>query len=285
MCDVVKRLLRFICVLLPLLSYGKSGDEHVKDMMSVFGPSDKKELEQFFENLTSLIDRPEPGLTMRIRGIAPRFTQGPYTHRLYFHWGFNGDPKDSWALLNRVTNATDDVQIQEMIFDEVRAVDIARKNKALLYVQISFVDLTNRSSGLSPDEINAIATLAYDTHILGDYIVGTATTSKALMPMDKIAADIIKAFGRIKRRDKAFQENPERKTLMKMFELKMKKASKHSQQRDSSQKQADAAKAMLQAMQEMVPKLLRMTDRIRRMLQLKDLEEEKKEEEEFRKAA
>ncbi len=275
-----KLFLQCVFALFPLLMYGKNGPEHVKDMMAVFGPSEKPELRQFFENLTNLIDNRDPELTLRLKRIAPNFTEGKYTHRLYFHWGFDGRPQDSWALRERVELATDDPQIQEELFGAILAIQNVRMEKAMLYVQISFVDLTDSSKSLSIDEIMAIAALAYDTHILGDYIEGTATTAKALMPMDKIADDVLKAFYRIQKADKVFQENPERNVFLKLFNHKMRDAAKPSTKSDSAQKQADAAKKMLRVMQEMAPRLLRMTGTIRRLLRLKDLESA-----EFRKAA
>ena len=274
-----KLFLQCAVALFPLMIYGKGGFEHAKDMMSVFGPSDHKQIKSFFLKVSYIIDENRHGLGGKIKSIAPRYTEGDYGHRIYFHWGFNGDPKDSQAFKERVEAATTDMQLQASIYAIVREEQRKRNTHVLDYAKEHFLDPNDRSMALKPAEINAIATLAYDTHIIGDYMFNTkeskkvTMSKKALMPMDKLMEDVCKVFDRITREDEVFRNNPNRKVLVKTFRRRMKEAANKSSQKD-------AAEGMLRIMRDTVPQLLRMTDRIRRMLQLKDLEEA-----EFRKAA
>ena len=259
--------LLFVLQLFPLQTDGKDGAEHVKDMHAVFGPSEKYDnLNQMFEAITRSADDREKNLTLQLRQIAPEFTEGSYSHRLYFHWGFNGQPEDSTALTERINSATDDMQVKKALFDRIRSVHNRRRAKVMLRVQICCLNPNDRSKALNGREMNAIATLAYDTHILGDYIEGKENTIKALMPMEKLVEDICAVFRRLVREDQDFRDNPERKLLQKDFESKMKQAAKSSGQ-------MDAAKKMLRISKDFVPRLLRMTGRVRNALQLKDLEE------------
>ena len=259
--------LLFVLQLFPLQTNGKDGAEHVKDMHAVFGPSEKYDnLNQMFEAITRLMDNREKNLTFDLRQIAPGFTEGSYSHRLYFHWGFNGQPEDSTALTERINAATEDMQVRKELFERIRSVYNRRRGKVMLRVQICCLNPNDRSKALNGREMNAIATLAYDTHILGDYIEGKGNTTKALMPMEKLMEDICRVFQHLVREDQAFRDNPERKPLQKDFERKMKQAAKASGQ-------MAAAKQMLRLSKDFVPRLLRMTGRVRNALQLKDLEE------------
>ena len=258
----LKAVVTYVILFLPLLLHGKSGPAHIEDMHAVFGPSEKYDnLNQMFEAITRLIDDREKNLTSKLREIAPEFTEGSYSHRIYFHWGFNGKPEDSMALNERIKLATDDMQVRRALFDRIRIAQKQRNDAIMRCVQ-----KTCSGKALKRREKNAIAALAYDTHILGDYIEGTENTTKALMPMEKLMEDICTVFRRLVREDQDFRDNPERKPLQKDFERKMKQAAKVSGQ-------MDAAKQMLRLSKDFVPRLLRMTGRVRNALQLKDLEE------------
>ncbi len=262
--------LLFVLQLLPLQTNGKVWYQHVQDMHSVFGSgfgrSEKySDIDEMFKGITNLMDRREENLSEQLKQIAPKFSEGNYGHRIYFHWGFNGRPEDSTALSERIKAATDDMQVREALFDKIRSVQRQRNQKTMLYVQICCLNPNDRSKALNGREMNAIAALAYDTHILGDYIEGTEKTIKALMPMDKLMEDICKVFRRLEHEDKDFRDNPERKHLQKDFERKMNQAAKASTQ-------MEAAKEMLRISKAFVPRLLRMTGRVRNALQLKDME-------------
>ena len=133
-------------------------------------------------------------------------------------------------------------------------------------MQLSF--LSSADEAKTKDRaMNAIITLAYDTHILGDYVEGTDDTRKPLMPMEKLVKDITAVFNRLKKEDEVFRNHPDRPLLQRKFNGRMRQAAKASSV-------SKAAEEMLKVMKEIVPRLLRMTDRIQRMLQLKELEPE-----------
>ena len=94
-----------ICVI--HIAFAKSGSEHIADMCSVFGVCrDHPRLSSVFRTITSEMDDGRTGrqkytLNQKMKDVEPSFKWGLYTHRLFFHWGFNGNPKDSAALTEK----------------------------------------------------------------------------------------------------------------------------------------------------------------------------------------
>jgi len=107
-----------------------------------------------------------------------------YGHRVFFHWGFNTNPKESKALCECFDNATKDKQIQEkgwrLVLDEQ-----GRRNRKM-YDSIRWLSPAPRT------QQNAFATLVYDVHILGDFIEGKPGPASAMIPFDALIDDIIK---------------------------------------------------------------------------------------------
>ena len=154
--------LLFVLQLLPLQTNGKVWYQHVQDMHSVFGSgfgrSEKySDIDEMFKGITNLMDRREENLSEQLKQIAPKFSEGNYGHRIYFHWGFNGRPEDSTALSERIKAATDDMQVREALFDKIRSVQRQRNQKTMLYVQICCLNPNDRSKALNGREMNAIA--------------------------------------------------------------------------------------------------------------------------------
>lgn len=266
--------MRRLIVLFFVLAYStalfaKSGKEHVDDMHSVFGKSERRdEVNQMFEAITRLADERDPTLTLRLKEIVPNYSQGNYTHRIYFHWGFNGNPKDSLALKERLDVAECEAGLREEFYDAIKAVQKSRNSKVMLYVQICCTDPVNKSRSLSRREMNAVAALAYDTHIVGDYITGTEKSFKALMPMNKLSQDILRVLDVLVKEDSEFRNNPERKLLQKQLKHRFNEATNASSSDEVAEK-------MLRAMTEICPKLLLMTGRVRNAMKLVPAEEDK----------
>ena len=227
-----KKIVWVAVLLLPLLLHGKGGEAHVDDMAAVFGPSAVSALREFFEKVTHNIDdyRDTKGrtLTQRLKAVAPNFKQGEYSHRIYFHWGFNQPPMASSALKQCIENATDDKGKQMEMYRIVLAEQSARNQSLMRCVKEKFLDPNDRSRALKRSEINAITALAYDTHILGDYVEGTDDTRKPLMPMEKLVKDITAVFDRLKRDDDVFRNHPDRPLLQKEFNRRMLQAARAS---------------------------------------------------------
>lgn len=260
---------------LVLSVFAKIGKEHIRDMHSVFGLSERHEnLQEMFQAITDMMDKREVGLSKAMKEIAPGFSEGNYSHRIYFHWGFNGNPRDSLALAEKINAATDDDATKEALYGKVIAAQKRRNRKTMEIVRRCCTDSSDRSKALTRAEMNALAALAYDVHILGDYIDGVEKTTKALIPMEKVGQDICRIFDRLAKEDEEFRNHPDRKLLQQQLRHQIKMAS-------YSASQKDAAEKMLKAIKDLSPKLLLCTGRIRKTLKLIEIEEEQQ----YRKAA
>ena len=244
----------------------KGGDGHVADMHSVFGRSQKHAaLNDLFRAITRKIDAREgDNLNYKLKALSNnKFTEGVFNHRIYFHWGFNGDPKDSPALVRQVNLATTNEVVREEMFELVRRVHIRRKEEILLQVQIVANSMHDKSAALKRQEMNAIAALAYDVHILGDYIEGSDKTIQAILSIDKLNHDINRVFKLLVKYDDEFRNHPNRPILLKKFLHSMNKAIRKGAK-------SAAGEDMLKLMRVYVPELLLMTGRTKRALGLYD---------------
>lgn len=253
-----------ISLALPLSLLAKEGSEHVADMHAVFGVSTKQEtLNDLFFAITRKIDnRGNDNLNAQLKALSNnKFSESKFGHRIYFHWGFNGKPEDSPALVRQINLATTNDAVRAAMFDLVRKVHRRRREEILLQVQIAANTLHDKSKPLKRREMNVIAALAYDVHVLGDYVVGTDDTIQAIMSLDKIYLDIRRAFYQLVKNDEEFRDHPDRQMALKNFLRKMKRAAKMGSQKDAGEK-------MLELMKKNVPGLLLMTGRTRRALGL-----------------
>ena len=136
------------------------------------------------------------------------FTYDPngkkYGHRVFFHWGFNTNPKESKALCECFDNATKDMQIQEKGWKLVLE-EQGRRNRKI-YKSI------NKLSPVPRKQRNAFATLVYDVHILGDFIEGKSGPVSAMIPLDALIEDIAKhAIGNFDCKDTSLKNELQKK--------------------------------------------------------------------------
>ena len=136
----------------------------------------------------------------RIQTIAPNFTRGNYSHRLYFHWGFNVNPRSCAALRERIDLATDSDPVKDQIWRLVRVEQACRDKNMEDAVERAAAASPNTRCEMRSEEVNRIAAILYDTHILGDYIEHKGTdTEKPLLDLDLLEADVIESIQRIAR--------------------------------------------------------------------------------------
>lgn len=113
-------------------------------------------------------------------------TGGNYGHRLLFHWGFNADPKRYSPLVKQVRSClkdNPDAREHERKFFSYLTNNIqSRRNRKLINAVTSVTGIPT-ARGYA----NAIATIIYDVHLLGDY--ETVNTS-ALPKIDDIERDL-----------------------------------------------------------------------------------------------
>jgi len=244
----------------------KEGDEHVTDMQRVFGvDASYVNLTNMFWEITRYADRREPGLTGKLQAIAPKFSEGRYSHRIYFHWGFFGEPKHSPALVKQIDEATkgmlpaDAKRTQDAMYKLLRHVSGKRMSVVSGTVKACCTDPNDRSKALKRQEQNALAALAYDVHLIGDYIKGTEKTKEANVPLKIIYQDIENALNRIRREDyQEFTGKDELNACLAKLRLEA-----------GVQPETAAGDAMLLTLSQYVPVILRKTGRVKRTLGLK----------------
>jgi hypothetical protein len=151
------------------------------------------------------------------------FKWGLYTHRIFFHWGFNGDPRKSPALKECIDNCVQEERIREQMWKIVLD-EQGRRNKRMMSEvdrSTTYIGADGRQKGFAKREVhNGIAALAYDVHIIGDYIEGKDVPMKALVSLQGTQNDIIKAMQNITENDPNFTGQVE----LKSFILKMRNA-------------------------------------------------------------
>ena len=155
----------------------------------VFGVQDRaarEKIQPLWKAAQEVID----GIGNDYRDLQERFnwfTWGSYGHRLLFHWGFNTNPKNFAPLVRQVRSCLKnhpDSKNQEREFFSYLATNIqARRNRKLINAVTSVTGIPT-ARGYA----NAVATIIYDVHLLGDYM--TVNTS-ALPRIDEIENDIV----------------------------------------------------------------------------------------------
>ena len=255
---------------IPFLGFCKSagsvsGDGHSGDMVKVLGidlsDHDAKDRAiKLTSGFAKFIDDDYEILLHKIREIAPTFSSRGYRHRLFFHWGLSGNPRDISVLSDCVKEAalgnTDlEDKIWGLILDEQ-----ARRNREMFSVVSDAyfnVKGDGRPAPFRHDDIRGIASIVYDTHIIGDYIVGTEKTQMALISLDSVKNDVIRSVRGIAIRDTDFRENK----LLNKFR-------KDIQGVIAGSREEQAIK-ILQIMKDQIPVILEKCPRVGKTLKVK----------------
>lgn len=209
-----------LCVLFlfPLLSLAHSGAEHVADMKRVLPFEDveqNRRVFKFFRLMNQYIDRPgqAPGTKFdreaykRPAFIAehPKFGNIRWVgkHRIWYHWGFNTDPKQFPPLVNSLNKAIEQGIITKDDLPEFwrqMMEEVAKRNRFLLsqganafgFGQLGSISAQQRR------QLNGLVTIIYSVHILGDYQTDDIET---LAPLGRVYADISNAIDNIAGKD------------------------------------------------------------------------------------
>ena len=186
----------FLMVIICGNSFAKSGQEHMLLWDNVFGISDstsRNNILPLWRTAQEVIDN--IGNDYRdLRENFPWFNWGSYGHRLLFHWGFSTDPKRYSPLVKQVRSClkgnTNADKEERKFFAYLTNSIQSRRNRRLINAVTSVTGIpTTRGYA------NAIATIIYDVHLLGDY--ETVNTS-ALPKIDDIERDLTeKGFSRL----------------------------------------------------------------------------------------
>ena len=177
--------------------WGHSGPVHEQEMLSVFGirPEDEKLQERMhptIEEFRRQIDAQDRDSThwsnlynkLQEVLLPGKFTLGDYSHRLFFHWGFNANPRNHEPLKKQIYAASSDATKIEMAY-RIIVEEQARRNRMMLLA-------VGRLSPAQRKHHNAVATILYDTHILGDFVEGKAGPQAAMITLNDVIEDIKK---------------------------------------------------------------------------------------------
>ena len=169
--------------------YAMAKPEHSRLWNEAFGITDRtsrENIQRLWDTTQEVIDGYEADYR-ELRRNFEWFTWGNYGHRLLFHWGFNADPKQYPQLVRQVRKClkeNPDAKTEEEKFFAYLTRNIqARKNRTLINAVISITGIPS-ARGYA----NAVATIIYDVHLLGDY---STTNTSALPPIADIEKDII----------------------------------------------------------------------------------------------
>ena len=208
----IKRPLLFIfCLLFPILTYALSGKEHARDMQRIF-PFVKCECNNkvidFYSLVNQYIDRPNDINIGKPNPISnhPKFSQMKFgNHRIWYHWGFNTNPKKFTPLVDAVNRSIADSVISENDVEEfwdcVMA-DVSRRNRYLMncaadifgYKALGSISTNQRR------QLNAFVTVLYSIHILGDH---QCLITDVMCDIKRVYADIFNAIDDLAGKDKA----------------------------------------------------------------------------------
>lgn len=255
-----RRLLPLLALALALLSpvpsSAKTGPEHCRDMLDVLGLTSDKAATPAYQNaneaakeITKQIDTNFSPLRASIQEIAPAFNLGESIHRLFFHWGFNENPRHGAALAEQINKATNSEADRERIWGLVIAEQKRRNGTMMARTATEFGK--NSPLMLSRAEQNALTSIMYNAHILGDYEVSAPAQTGGMVSLDAIIADTLRSV-----RTRLREPNME---LVREFEQQLNTA----RGMPGTQKKAQT---ILEMMKIYIPKILNDNRRMRRIV-------------------
>ena len=208
---IKKILLFFLLLSLPFFTFAKDGDEHEKDQLKVLGlwndndwfakQKSKKNREIMRPLLVlynDMIDDPSDNKNSDIHQSLfykkyyhtgedrefynlvkekfPGFTWGKYTHRLFYHWGFEyGDPANQEKLqvqfYKKLPNAT---ETEWNDFIQLIQSEQEKRNQKTVKATDEFFSLAGDRTFS-----RGIAGICYYTHLLGDLVVHSTNSSES----------------------------------------------------------------------------------------------------------
>lgn len=213
-----------------------SGKEHWQDMQRVFPFDMGKENSRvfaFYSMVNQFLDYPylQPGTKFdkkapkRPKSIAehPKFSQIHWMgkHRIWFHWGFNTDPRQFPPIVNSLNTAVSSGVIAASDLPEfwnLMNEEISVRNRALMnegaavfgFGQLGAVSSSERR------QINGLVTILYSIHVLGDH---QTEDTVVIAPLKRVYADIYSAIDNLAGKDSAnFQKAKILKKTLKSYQ-------------------------------------------------------------------
>lgn len=196
--EVHKYILSFLLSLTPLLLFAHGKEEHANDMRRIFpfASYDKanEKIEEFYYLVNSYIDYDNfPSLIGGQTRYTPLFIQNDpklknmrfSNHRVWYHWGFNKNPRTFQPLVDMVESNIKRGLLCENdreYFWYVLNKEIRKRNRLLMdkWAKISGYNGLVGLMASQRAQSNAFVTLLYSIHILGDH-----QTSETSVIIDK----------------------------------------------------------------------------------------------------
>ena len=175
-----KTCILLMCIFCIFPTSAKQGWQHREDMRVVFPFADHcKEANELYDAVNAYLDygdieSKKPSNPRFIR-LYPEFQRTKWAnHRVWFHWGFNGNCKSFRPLLNLINTNIEDGYLREedlpLFWYELEK-EISKRNKRMIDLAANFMGYGSGSSLSSQmrDQCNALVTILYDIHLLGDW--------------------------------------------------------------------------------------------------------------------
>ncbi len=195
-----------------------SGWEHATDMYRIFPfdsvPQNKAVL-RYYRLVNSYLDypytqpgeRPSKSNPKRPKSIAdhPKFSKIHWQgrHRIWFHWGFNTDPRQFAPITNSLNAAIANGVIRESDLPEfwdLMNAEISKRNRALMNegAKVFGFGELGTISAAQRRQLNGLVTVLYSIHILGDH---QTKDSNDIVPLNRVYADVYSAIDNIAGKD------------------------------------------------------------------------------------
>lgn len=201
-------LISGIVIFTALGCYAKSGNEHLRDMQEIF-PFDvsrkveNKKIFEIFAHVNAYLDYTDFPTGKSVG--KPKFIKESATlkdmtfanHRIWYHWGFNGDPKKFVPLVDMVKQNIDRGTLKpeyEYIFWDKLKANIGERNNILTKEWGKVFGYQGNLSKLLRDQSNGFITLLVAIHLLGDH---TTTETAIILDKNTLYAEIITAIYKI----------------------------------------------------------------------------------------
>lgn len=205
-------LIVLILIALPHEGFAKSGDEHYHDMARIFpfeeSESDlsNKKIFDFYQRVNAYLDYttfPYEDSYGKKVGHPPflkkyeRLQNMTFkNHRIWYHWGFNKDPKKFKPLVDIVKENIKSNRLDvsnEYFFWNKLEDNIKERNKVLLseWAKASGYSGLRVLSKLQRNQSNAFVTLLVSIHILGDH---TTTETGVIIDRNSLYGEIYNAI-------------------------------------------------------------------------------------------
>lgn len=195
---ICKCILIIVLLLTPFLLFAHGKEAHTADMWRIFPfiPYEQanKDIEDFYYLVNSYIDYDNfPSIKNGKTRHTPLFIKNDSrlekmkfsNHRIWFHWGFNKDPRTFQPLINMVESNISRGLISETdreYFWYVLNKEIRKRNRLLMdkWAKIAGYNGLVGLMASQRAQANAFVTLLYSIHLLGDH-----QTSETSIIIDK----------------------------------------------------------------------------------------------------